>query len=174
MVILPTPPFETRIKSEMTLNLQLPYHCYSVVWWLLMDRLLLNLPCGFFSISQNSPGLYKQHLRTIFGLRSSFLSSLVLFFTGFTVSSEFIRTQTFIKPEAHRPQRSPECTAMKAVWLLRRRFLNVCFFLENLAFWLPWPPIKISDLDKIHMVGRGLLQKHFSYTFVKISAVTQK
>ena len=36
------------------------------------------------------------------------------------------------------------------------------FFLENLAFRLPWPPIKIRDLDKIHMVGRGLLQKHFS------------
>ena len=51
-----------------------------------------------------------------------------------------------------------------------------CFFfsLENLAFRLPWPPIEISDLDKIHMVGRGLLQKHFSKTFVKISAVTQK
>ena len=48
------------------------------------------------------------------------------------------------------------------------------FFLENLAFWLPWPPIKISDIDKIHMVGRRLPQKHFCKTFVKISAVTQK
>ena len=48
------------------------------------------------------------------------------------------------------------------------------FFLENLAFRLPWPPIQTSDLDKIHMVGRGLLQKHFSKSFVKISAVTQK
>ena len=28
--------------------------------------------------------------------------------------------------------------------------------------------------DKIHMVGRGLLQEHFCKTFVKISAVTQK
>ena len=37
-----------------------------------------------------------------------------------------------------------------------------------------WPPIKISDLDKIHMVGRGLLQKHFSKTFLKISAGIQK
>ena len=52
-------------------------------------------------------------------------------------------------------------------------FFNV-FFLENLAFQLSWQPIKINDLDKIHMVGRGLLQKHFSKTFVKISAVTQK
>ena len=51
--------------------------------------------------------------------------------------------------------------------------LFVCFF-ENVAFRLPWPPIKISDLDKIHTVGRGLLQEHFSKTFVKISAVTQK
>ena len=48
------------------------------------------------------------------------------------------------------------------------------FFFENLVFLLPWSPIKISDLDKIHIVGRGLLQKHFSNTFVKISAVTQK
>ena len=43
----------------------------------------------------------------------------------------------------------------------------------NLAFRLPWPPIKISDVDKIHMVGRGLLKKHFSKNFVKISAVTE-
>ena len=62
--------------------------------------------------------------------------------------------------------------SLTLIWLLRRRFLNVFFSLENLAFRLPWPPIKISDLDKIHMVGRGLLQKHFSKTFVKISAVT--
>ena len=48
------------------------------------------------------------------------------------------------------------------------------FFFGNLAFWLPWQPIKISDLDKIHTVGRGLLQKHFCKTFFKISAVTQK
>ena len=77
-------------------------------------------------------------------------------------------------PEAHWPQRSSECTTMKAIWLLRRRFLNVFFFFENLAFRLPWSPIKISDLGKIHMVGTGQLQKHFSKTFVKIPAVTQK
>ena len=34
------------------------------------------------------------------------------------------------------------------------------YFFKNLAFRLPWQPIKFSDLDKIHMVGRGLLQKH--------------
>ena len=49
-------------------------------------------------------------------------------------------------------------------------FFFFFFFFENLAFWLPWRLIKINDLDKIHMVGRGLLQKHFSKSFVKISA----
>ena len=48
------------------------------------------------------------------------------------------------------------------------------YFFENLDFWFAWQPIKISDFDKIHMVGRGLLQEHFCKTFVKISAVTQK
>ena len=51
---------------------------------------------------------------------------------------------------------------------------GLSFFFENLAFRLAWQPIKISDFDKIHMVGRGLLQEHFYKTFVKISAVTQK
>ena len=36
------------------------------------------------------------------------------------------------------------------------RLLRI-FFFENLAFQLPWQPIEISDLDKIHKVGRGLL-----------------
>ena len=53
-------------------------------------------------------------------------------------------------------------------------FVVFCFFFENLAFRVEQPPIKISDLDKIHMVGIGLLQKHFrKKTFVKISAVTE-
>ena len=47
------------------------------------------------------------------------------------------------------------------------------YFFQNLAFWLPWQPIKISHFDKIHMVGRGLLQEHFCKSFVKISAVTE-
>ena len=46
------------------------------------------------------------------------------------------------------------------------------FFFENLAFLLAWQPIKISDFDKIHMVGRVLLQEHFCKIFVKISTVT--
>ena len=58
------------------------------------------------------------------------------------------------------------------VWPLRRRFLNI--FFKNLAFRLPWQPIKICGLDKIHMVGKGLLQKHFCKTFFKTSSVTQK
>ena len=37
------------------------------------------------------------------------------------------------------------------------------FFFENLAFWLPCKPIKVSDF-----------LQHFCKTFVKISAVTQK
>ena len=53
-----------------------------------------------------------------------------------------------------------------------KKFLNI--FFKNLAFRLRWQPIKISDLDKIHMVGKGLLQKHFCKTFFKTSAVTEK
>ena len=37
----------------------------------------------------------------------------------------------------------------------------IFFFLENLAFRLPWQPIIISDFDEIHMVGGGPPQKHF-------------
>ena len=33
-------------------------------------------------------------------------------------------------------------------------------FFANLAFWLPWQPIKFSSLDKIDRVSRGLLQEH--------------
>ena len=58
---------------------------------------------------------------------------------------------------------------------LLKEYNRLMFFfsLENLAFRLPWPPMKINDLDKIHMVGGGLLQKYFSKTFVKISVKTQ-
>ena len=51
-------------------------------------------------------------------------------------------------------------------------FWLFCF--ANLAFWLPWQPIKFSGLDKIHTVGRGLLKKHFHLPFVQISAVKQQ
>ena len=45
------------------------------------------------------------------------------------------------------------------------------YFFANLAFLLPWKPITFSGLDKIHMVGRGLLKEHFCKKFVKVSAV---
>ena len=51
-------------------------------------------------------------------------------------------------------------------------FFFFFFFFKSFVFQLPWQPNKISNLDKIHLVGRRLLQKHFSKTFVKISAVT--
>ena len=54
----------------------------------------------------------------------------------------------------------------------KKKFLNT--FFENLAFRLPWQPIKISDLDKFHMVGRGLLQKHFcNFIFQNICINTE-
>ena len=43
------------------------------------------------------------------------------------------------------------------------------FIFANLAFRLPWQPIKFSNLDKIHMFRRGLLKEHFCECFVKIS-----
>ena len=44
-------------------------------------------------------------------------------------------------------------------------------FFANLAFRLPWQPIKFTSLDKIDRVSRGLLQEHRNSvkTFVKIS-----
>ena len=47
------------------------------------------------------------------------------------------------------------------------------YLFANLAFRLPWQPIKFSDLNKVHMFGRGLLKEHFCKTFVKISTVTE-
>ena len=41
------------------------------------------------------------------------------------------------------------------------------YFFANLAFRLPWQPVKFRGLDKIHMFGRGLLKEHFFKTFVK-------
>ena len=47
------------------------------------------------------------------------------------------------------------------------------YFLENLPFMLPWQPLKISDLDKIHMNRRGLL-KHFCKKNLNICSETAK
>ena len=39
---------------------------------------------------------------------------------------------------------------------------EICeYFFENLPLMLPWQPIKVSDLDKIHMNHRGLLKETF-------------
>ena len=45
------------------------------------------------------------------------------------------------------------------------------FISTNLAFWLPWRPIKFRGLNKIHMLGRGILKEHFCKIFVKTAAV---
>lgn len=47
-------------------------------------------------------------------------------------------------------------------------------FSENLVFLLQWQPIKISNLNRIPLVGSGLRMTHFDKTFIKISRVTQK
>ena len=39
------------------------------------------------------------------------------------------------------------------------------YFFTNLAFQLPWQPIKFIGLDKIDMFGTGLLKGHFCKTF---------
>ena len=48
------------------------------------------------------------------------------------------------------------------------------FFFQKFSLSVAVATNQTNDLDNIHMVGRGLLQKHFSKTFVKIYAVTQK
>ena len=35
------------------------------------------------------------------------------------------------------------------------------YFCEKLPFVPPWQPIKFSDLDKIYLKGRGMLNKYF-------------
>ena len=44
-------------------------------------------------------------------------------------------------------------------------------FFAKLSILLPWQPIKFSGLDKIHMLGKGLLKEHPCKTFVKIYAM---
>ena len=41
------------------------------------------------------------------------------------------------------------------------------YFFANLAFWLPWQPIKLRGLDKNVTYGRELLNEHFCIPFVK-------
>ena len=48
------------------------------------------------------------------------------------------------------------------------------YFFQKFNIAVAMATNQINDLDKIHIVCRGLLQEHFCKTFVKISAVTQK
>ena len=73
------------------------------------------------------------------------------------------------KPEAHGPQRSPECTAMKAI--IQPKYCKCCMQ-EKLTFRLPWQLIKFSSLDLIYMAVRGLLKEHYCKAFVKIPKVS--
>ena len=45
-------------------------------------------------------------------------------------------------------------------------FVVVVVFSPKFSLSVAMATIKISDLNKIHMVGRGLLQKHFNKPFV--------
>ena len=47
----------------------------------------------------------------------------------------------------------------------------IFFFFRKFNISVAMAPIKINDLDKIHMVCRELLQEHLYKLFVKISAV---
>ena len=60
------------------------------------------------------------------------------------------------KPEAHWPQRSPECKAkpMKALFsqnTVNAVYKKIFYRIFNLAFRLPWHPIKVSGFDKLNM-----------------------
>ena len=57
------------------------------------------------------------------------------------------------------PKHVCQVSASSPIWFLRIRFLNI--FYENRPFLPPRQPIKFTDLDKIHMKRRGLLNKHF-------------
>ena len=48
------------------------------------------------------------------------------------------------------------------------------YFLKNFSLSVAMTTNQNQCLDKIHMAGKGLLQKHFCKTFFKTSAVTQK
>ena len=63
-------------------------------------------------------------------------------------------------------------TSTRNVTFVEANVMNISAKLfANLAFLLPWQPIKFSGLDKTHMVGRGLLEEYFGKPFVKLSAV---
>ena len=43
-----------------------------------------------------------------------------------------------------------------------KKIFKHVFFSENLPFFGPQQPIKISDQDEVHLKGSALLNKHFS------------
>ena len=45
------------------------------------------------------------------------------------------------------------------------------YLFRKFSLLVAMPPIKISNLDQIHMAGGGLLRENFCETFVKKSAV---
>ena len=48
------------------------------------------------------------------------------------------------------------------------------YFFRKFSLSVAMATNRISDLDKTHMVSRGLLQEHFCKTFVKIPIVRHK
>ena len=69
------------------------------------------------------------------------------------------------KPKAHRPQRSPECTATMSIFS-QNTVIVACK--KKITFRLPWQLIKFNSLDLIHLVVTGLLKEHYCKAFVKI------
>ena len=55
-----------------------------------------------------------------------------------------------------------EVSASSPLWLLRRWVFNM--FFANLAFRLPWQPIKLKTLHKNDTLDRGLPKEHFCKT----------
>ena len=47
------------------------------------------------------------------------------------------------------------------------------YFFRNLAFWLPWQPIKLRALDKKYVLERTI-QEIFPKNFCKISAMSKQ
>ena len=49
--------------------------------------------------------------------------------------------------------------------------VDFLFFSTNLAFLLPWQPIKLRGLDKKYMFGRGPLNKNFRQSICNEKAI---
>ena len=67
------------------------------------------------------------------------------------------------RPIGHNPHLNVQ---LRRIYMASEKIFECIFFPpKNLALQLPWPPIKISDLDKIHMVVRGLTPETFQLNF---------